>query len=50
MKDVKEVKSYIDKNGINTEIVMFEAEQAKTSASVDELKNDTKCELVDVSK
>ena len=36
MRGVKEVKSYIDKNGINAEIIMFEAEQAKTSASAAE--------------
>ena len=36
MRGVKEVKSYIDKNGINAEIIMFEAGQAKTSASAAE--------------
>ena len=36
MRGVKEVKSYINKNGINAEIIMFEAEQAKTSASAAE--------------
>ena len=36
MRGVKEVKSYIDKNEIDAEIIMFEAEQAKTSASAAE--------------
>ena len=47
MKGVKEVKSHIDKNGINTKIVMFEAEQAKTSASAAEHLG---CEVAQIAK
>ena len=47
MKGVKEVKSYIDKNGINAEIIMFEAEQAKTSASAAEHLG---CEVAQIAK
>ena len=47
MRGVKEVKSYIDKNGINAEIIMFEAEQAKTSASAAEHLG---CEVAQIAK
>ena len=47
MKGVKEVKSYINKNGINAEIIMFEAEQAKTSASAAEHLG---CEVAQIAK
>ena len=47
MRGVKEVKSYIDKNGINAEIIMFEAEQAKTSASAAE---HLKCKVAQIAK
>ena len=47
MRSVKEVKSYIDKNGINAEIIMFEAEQAKTSASAAEHLG---CEVAQIAK
>ena len=47
MRRVKEVKSYIDKNGINAEIIMFEAEQAKTSASAAEHLG---CEVAQIAK
>ena len=42
-----EVKSYINKNGINAEIIMFEAEQAKTSASAAEHLG---CEVAQIAK
>ena len=47
MRGVKEVKSYINKNGINAEIIMFEAEQAKTSASAAEHLG---CEVAQIAK
>ena len=47
MRGVKEVKSYIDKNRINAEIIMFEAEQAKTSASAAEHLG---CEVAQIAK
>ena len=47
MRGVKEVKSYIDKNGINAKIIMFEAEQAKTSASAAEHLG---CEVAQIAK
>ena len=47
MRGVKEVKSYIDKNEINAEIIMFEAEQAKTSASAAEHLG---CEVAQIAK
>ena len=47
MIGVKEVKSYINKNGINAEIIMFEAEQAKTSASAAEHLG---CEVAQIAK
>ena len=47
MRGVKEVKSYIDKNGINAEIIMFEVEQAKTSASAAEHLG---CEVAQIAK
>ena len=47
MRGVKEVKSYIDNNGINAEIIMFEAEQAKTSASAAEHLG---CEVAQIAK
>ena len=47
MRGVKEVKSYIDKNEINAEIIMFEAEQAKTSASAAE---HLKCKVAQIAK
>ena len=47
MRSVKEVKSYIDNNGINAEIIMFEAEQAKTSASAAEHLG---CEVAQIAK
>tara|TARA_B100001250_G_scaffold139253_1_gene119267 strand:+ start:65 stop:526 length:462 start_codon:yes stop_codon:yes gene_type:complete len=47
MRGVKEVKSYIDKNGINAEIIMFEAEQAKTSASA---AQHLECEVAQIAK
>ena len=47
MRGVKEVKSYINKNGINAEIIMFEAEQAKTSASAAE---HLRCEVAQIAK
>ena len=47
MRGVKEVKSYIDKNGIDAEIIMFEAEQAKTSASAAEHLG---CEVAQIAK
>ena len=47
MRGVKEVKSYIDGNGINAEIIMFEAEQAKTSASAAEHLG---CEVAQIAK
>ena len=47
MRGVKEVKSYIDKNEIDAEIIMFEAEQAKTSASAAEHLG---CEVAQIAK
>ena len=47
MRGVKEVKSYINKNGINAEIIMFEAEQAKSSASAAEHLG---CEVAQIAK
>ena len=47
MRGVKEVKSYIDKNKIDAEIIMFEAEQAKTSASAAEHLG---CEVAQIAK
>jgi len=47
MRGVKEVKSYIDKNVIDAEIIMFEAEQAKTSASAAEHLG---CEVAQIAK
>ena len=47
MRGVKEVKTYIDKNEINAEIIMFEAEQAKTSASAAEHLG---CEVAQIAK
>ena len=47
VRGVKEVKSYIDKNEINAEIIMFEAEQAKTSASAAEHLG---CEVAQIAK
>ena len=47
MRGVKEVKSYIDKNKIDGEIIMFEAEQAKTSASAAEHLG---CEVAQIAK
>ena len=47
MRGVKEVKSYIDKNKVDAEIIMFEAEQAKTSASAAEHLG---CEVAQIAK
>jgi Cys-tRNA(Pro) deacylase len=47
VRGVKEVKSYIDKNEIDAEIIMFEAEQAKTSASAAEHLG---CEVAQIAK
>ena len=47
MRGVKEVKSYIDKNKGDAEIIMFEAEQAKTSASAAEHLG---CEVAQIAK
>ena len=47
MRGVKEVKTYIDKNKIDGEIIMFEAEQAKTSASAAEHLG---CEVAQIAK
>ena len=47
MRGVKEVKSYMEKNSINGEIIMFKAEQAKTSASAAEHLG---CEVAQIAK
>ena len=47
MRGVEEVKSYIEKNSINGEIIMFKAEQAKTSASAAEHLG---CEVAQIAK
>ena len=47
MRGVKEVKSYIEKNGVDAEIILFEAEQAKTSASAAEHLG---CEVAQIAK
>ena len=47
MRGVEEVKSYIDGNSINGEIIMFKAEQAKTSASAAEHLG---CEVAQIAK
>ena len=47
MRGVKEVKSYMEENSINGEIIMFKAEQAKTSASAAEHLG---CEVAQIAK
>ncbi len=47
MRGVEEVKSYIEENSINGEIIMFKAEQAKTSASAAEHLG---CEVAQIAK
>ena len=47
MRGVKEVKSYMEENSINGEIIMFIAEQAKTSASAAEHLG---CEVAQIAK
>ena len=47
MKGVKEVKSHIEENSINGEIIMFKAEQAKTAASAAEHLG---CEVAQIAK
>jgi len=47
VRGVKEVKSYMEENSINGEIIMFKAEQAKTSASAAEHLG---CEVAQIAK
>ena len=47
MRGVEEVKSYMEENSINGEIIMFKAEQAKTSASAAEHLG---CEVAQIAK
>jgi len=47
VRGVEEVKSYIEENSINGEIIMFKAEQAKTSASAAEHLG---CEVAQIAK
>ena len=47
MRGVEEVKSYIEENSINGEIIMFKAEQAKTAASAAEHLG---CEVAQIAK
>ena len=47
MSGVNEVKSYMEENSINGEIIMFKAEQAKTSASAAEHLG---CEVAQIAK
>ena len=47
MRGVKEVKSYMEENSINGDIIMFKAEQAKTSASAAEHLG---CEVAQIAK
>ena len=47
MRGVKEVKSYMEEHSINGEIIMFKAEQAKTSASAAE---HLECEVAQIAK
>ena len=47
MRGVKEVKSHIEENSINGEIIMFKAEQAKTAASAAEHLG---CEVAQIAK
>ena len=47
MRGVEDVKSYMEENSINGEIIMFKAEQAKTSASAAEHLG---CEVAQIAK
>ena len=47
MRGVQEVKNHIEAHGINGEIIMFKAEQAKTSASAAEHLG---CEVAQIAK
>ena len=47
MRGVKEVKSYMEEHSINGEIIMFKAEQAKTSVSAAE---HLECEVAQIAK
>ena len=47
MRGVEEVKSYMEENSINGEIIMFKEEQAKTSASAAEHLG---CEVAQIAK
>ena len=47
MRGVEEVKTYMEENSINGEIIMFKAEQAKTSASAAEHLG---CEVAQIAK
>jgi len=47
VRGVEEVKSYMEENSINGEIIMFKAEQAKTSASAAE---HLRCEVAQIAK